>query len=114
MRSPRSLLWASVTLAVASRGGCAGLKTKNIVHATTARKSTHAHVGMGWGVSARRGSKSTSLLPAKALTISSTWPPIVWFFSSPETVTATPLRTLNGISRIVGGARPLLASILSL
>jgi hypothetical protein len=43
--------------------------------------------------------------------ITSTWPAIVCPSSMPETESATPLRTVKGISRMVAGARPLLASM---
>jgi hypothetical protein len=71
---------------------------------------SHAHVGTGCGVSARLGSKSTSVLPAYALMIRPTWPAISWPGAMPETVIATPLRTWNGTSRTDTPASPLWAS----
>jgi hypothetical protein len=68
-------------------------------HATTTRKSTQAHVGIGAGVSARIGSKASPGRLANALTSREMRPLTVSPSARPTTAMPGPLRTVNGISR---------------
>src|SRR5689334_18960586 len=55
-------------VAAAARYALNSVATYHMPHATTTRKSTQAHVGMGAGVSARVGSNASPGRLAKALT----------------------------------------------